>query len=66
MLNWWSELRTQYCGLWAEADVYSKFGLFIVAGLPRADPKAKGEGKHKSKCKGIGKDRLDWILKIVC
>jgi len=38
-------------------------GLFILAGPPRADRKAKGEGKDKSKCKafakGIGKDRLD-------
>jgi len=43
----------------AEADVYFKLGLFILAGPPRADRKAKGEGKDKSKCKGTGKDRLD-------
>jgi len=44
-----------------------KFGLFILAGEPRAGPKAKDKGKDKDKgkCKGIGKDRLDWILKIV-
>jgi len=52
-------------GLRAEADVYFKFGLFILAGPPREEPKAKGERKDKSKSKGIGKDRLDRILKIV-
>jgi len=38
-----------------------KFGLFILAGKPRAGAKAKDKGKDKDKgkCKGIGKDRLD-------
>jgi len=36
-----------------------------LAGPPREEPKAKGERKDKSKSKGIGKDRLDRILKIV-
>jgi len=46
-------------GLRAEADVYFKFGLLILAGPQRADPKSKVKGKDKGKCSGIGKDRLD-------
>jgi len=74
----WSELRTQYCGLWTkefglqtETCVYFTIGLFIVAGRPSAALEVNGKGKgrikqRQSQCRWRqGQHSWDWIQKFV-